>query len=65
MLKDKANVPEKASKLSNKELITYMETVMPDFDKRMVKPRDIKKLITWFNLLEKHGDFKEVKTEEK
>lgn len=57
MVKDKVNVPDKASKLSNQELIAYLEGIMPDFDKDMVKPRDIKKLITWFNILDKNGVF--------
>jgi len=57
MLAQKDAVPESPKKLSNTELLDYLATVMPDFDRDLVKPRDVKKLITWFHILDKHGDF--------
>jgi len=57
MLAQKDAVPATPKKLSNKELLDYLESVMPDFDHDLVKPRDVKKLITWFHILDEHGDF--------
>ncbi len=57
MLAQKDAVPATPKKLSNTELLDYLESVMPDFDRDLVKPRDVKKLITWFHILDKHGDF--------
>jgi len=60
MIADKENVPATPKKLSNTELLDYLGTVMPDFDRDLVKPRDVKKLITWFHILDKNGDFDKV-----
>jgi len=57
MLAQKDAVPKSPKKLSNTELLDYLGTIMPDFDRDLVKPRDVKKLITWFHILDKHGDF--------
>ena len=32
-------------------LISFMDKVLPDWDKDAVTPKDIKKLIQWYNLL--------------
>ncbi len=47
-------------------LISYMEEVLPDYDKERVYPNDIKKLIGWYNLLVESGltDFLKEETEE-
>jgi hypothetical protein len=37
------------------ELKQYFETVLPDFDKERVYVSDIKKVITWYNLLQEKG----------
>lgn len=37
------------------ELRTYLESVLPNFDKDRVYPTDIKKLMAWYNLLIKNG----------
>lgn len=44
----------------------YFATILPDFDRDRVYPTDIKKLITWYNLLVVSGndDFSEPATEE-
>ncbi|MFT6055560.1 MAG: hypothetical protein ACI905_002588 [Roseivirga sp.] len=44
------------------ELMSFMEHILPDFDQTRVYTSDIKKLITWYNLLSK--DFPEVFIEE-
>lgn len=57
-------------KVTNTELKSYLESVLPNFDKDRVYPSDIKKVISWYNLLIENGitDFKEenlVESEEK
>ena len=44
------------------ELKKYFEKVLPDFDKERVYVSDIKKVLTWYNLLQEKGllDFDEV-----
>ena len=52
-IKNKEN-GEKASILpsaKSDELRAYMAEILPDFDKDRVYPSDIKKLISWYNLL--------------
>ena len=48
-------------KASQDELRTYMGEVLPNFDRDRVHVSDIKKLISWYNLLVKAGitDFEE------
>ncbi|MDD4637683.1 MAG: DUF5606 domain-containing protein [Bacteroidales bacterium] len=47
-----------SSKASNDELKKFLGEVLPDFDRVRVYPSDIKKLISWYNmLLEKGVDF--------
>ncbi|MCO5267415.1 MAG: DUF5606 domain-containing protein [Brumimicrobium sp.] len=45
--------------LSHKEsankLGQYLETVLPNYDKERVYPSDIKKLVQWYNILQKSG----------
>jgi hypothetical protein len=43
------------------ELFDYLEGVLPDFDRDRVHPNDIRKLISWYNILVKSGntDFEE------
>lgn len=38
-------------KSSNEELKTFFESVLPDYDKERVYVSDIKKLVSWYNLL--------------
>jgi len=42
-------------KASNNELKDYFETILPQFDKDRVYVSDIKKVITWYNLLQEKG----------
>ena len=43
------------SKASTDELRNYFGTILSDFDRERVYPSDIKKLITWYNLLIEAG----------
>ncbi len=40
-----------SAKMDNPTAVKYMEEVLPDYDKDRVYPSDIKKLISWYNLL--------------
>ncbi|MCD8165248.1 MAG: DUF5606 domain-containing protein [Bacteroides sp.] len=53
-------------KASADQLRDFLGEVLTDFDRERVYPSDIKKLITWYNLLLTNGitDFEEVKEEE-
>lgn len=42
-------------KSSDDELRTFMDGVLPNYDKERVYVSDIKKLVQWYNLLEKAG----------
>ena len=50
-------------KASREELAAYFEEVLPNFDRDRVYPTDIKKLLSWYNLLVETGntDFVEEK----
>ena len=54
-------------KASTKELQDYFTKVLPTWDRDRVHASDIKKLITWYNLLIEAGitDFKDAEEEEK
>jgi len=55
----KASINEK--KASGAELQEYFTKVLPEWDRERVHNSDIKKLITWYNILVENGitDFKE------
>ena len=38
-------------KSSNKNLFSYFETVLPEYDRDKVYASDIKKIVNWYNLL--------------
>ncbi|MDR2086299.1 MAG: DUF5606 domain-containing protein [Dysgonamonadaceae bacterium] len=57
-IKEKENGKEIAynpSTIQPDELRSYLETILPDFDRERVYPSDIKKVISWYNLLIKNG----------
>lgn len=56
-----AEVTMDAKKASSAELAAYLQEVLPYFDRDRVHPNDIRKLISWYNLLVKSGntDFEE------
>lgn len=45
-------LPVKTS--SDKELIEFLNEILPEFDRSKVYVSDIKKIITWYNLLSRH-----------
>ncbi|MDD4609291.1 MAG: DUF5606 domain-containing protein [Bacteroidaceae bacterium] len=67
---NKNKVSLDVKKASKEDLFTYFAQILPDFDRDRVYSTDVKKLITWYNLLVTSGmtDFdlpeKEAKTEE-
>lgn len=50
-----------AKKASGEELRAYFATILPDYDHDRVRDSDIRKLISWYNILIKNGisDFEE------
>ncbi len=51
-----AEVALDAKKAKADELADYLQTVLPDFDRDRVHPNDIRKLISWYNILVKSGN---------
>ena len=51
-----AEVAMDVKKASTAELAAYLEQVLPDFDRDRVHPNDIRKLISWYNILVKSGN---------
>jgi hypothetical protein len=51
---------------SNKDIFNFFAKVMPDFDRERVYPTDVKKIITWYNILSENLPelFEEKKEEE-
>ena len=56
-IKDKENGAKASISTSAKpdELRAYLAEVLPDFDRERVYPSDIKKLISWYNILIEAG----------
>lgn len=54
------------SKTDNKKVFAYFEEILPDYDKDKVYASDVKKLMSWYNILIESGiDFEKIeKTEE-
>jgi hypothetical protein len=48
-------------KSSDKDILKYFESILPDYDKERVYISDIKKVLKWYNLLVEHNllEFKE------
>lgn len=42
-------------KASNPELVSYFREVLPEFDEERVYASDIKKVLNWYNILQKRG----------
>lgn len=61
-----ATVTLDIKKASSNELYSYLELVLPNYDRDRVHASDIKKLISWYNLLVANGmtDFEETSSEE-
>ena len=60
-----AEVALDAKKAKTPELFAYLEQVLPDFDRDRVHPNDVRKLISWYNILVKSNntDFEEAPEE--
>jgi hypothetical protein len=39
---------------TNNQLFDFLSSVLPDFDREKVYPSDIRKMISWYNILSKH-----------
>lgn len=66
--KEKGTVcPIDLKKASTNELFDYFAQILPNYDQDRVHANDIKKLITWYNILINNGitEFKEESEEEK
>ncbi|MFN7013789.1 MAG: DUF5606 domain-containing protein [Bacteroidia bacterium] len=61
--KEKGGAVSVESKASNDELRKKLESYLPEFDKERVYASDIKKLFTWYNLLQSKDLLKELKEE--
>jgi len=65
VLKNIAELAEKGkvfnSKASGEELKSYFEEILPEYDRERVYTSDMKKIISWYNLLQEKGllDFSE------
>ena len=48
-------------KIESKELRKYFAEIMPEFDRERVRDHDIRKLLSWYDILVSNGmtDFKE------
>lgn len=53
--KENAKQTSISHKASNNDLEEYFFDVLPDYDEDRVYPSDIKKVIRWYNLLEKNN----------
>lgn len=49
------NGPAISHKEDNAKLITYFKEILPDYDEERVYPSDIKKVLSWYNLLQANG----------
>lgn len=59
-----ATIPPVKPNSSNDELRAYFREVVPDHDDSRVFPRDIKKIIKWFNFLSERNLLTSAKDEE-
>ena len=55
--------PSVSSKAGSEELKKYFKNIVPDFDEQKVYPSDIKKVVTWYELLHDKVDFTKVESE--
>lgn len=68
IIKTKENAAQASTRpnASNEELSAFMESILPNYDKDRVHYSDIKKLISWYNLLieSKNDDFSDNRKQE-
>ncbi len=63
MMDKESSGPAIDSKSDIKELVKYFESVLPEYDKDRVHDSDIKKVISWYNLLQKNDLLKVAEVE--
>lgn len=51
------------AKASDKEVTEYFSQILPDYDKERVYVSNMRKLFSWYNLLQETGNLKEVEAE--
>lgn len=49
------NEPTISHKENNDKLISYFKEILPDYDQERVYASDIKKILSWYNLLQSNG----------
>jgi len=64
MLDKKASLAPPATSASKEDLHKYFAEVMPKYDKDQVHASDMKKIIKWFNYLDKHNIFAQLPEDE-
>ena len=47
--------PAISHKEDNDKLVTYFTEILPEYDSERVYPSDIKKVLSWYNLLQSKG----------
>lgn len=47
--------PIMGGKIDEKKLKSYFEEILPDYDKERVYTSDIKKVLNWYNILQRNG----------
>lgn len=55
MLEELETTPPIDPKSSKEELKAYFKVILPNYDEEQVYPRDMKRVIKWFNLLKEKG----------
>lgn len=53
------------SKSDDKAIVSYFESVLPDYDKERVYTSNMRKLFTWYNVLQSTGNLKEKTADKK
>ena len=64
MLEKKGTVPPPATSSSKEALHKFFAEIIPKYDPEQVHASDMKKIIKWFNYLDKHNIFSQLEDEE-
>ena len=64
MLEKKGTLPPPATSSSKEELHKYFAEIIPKYDPEQVHASDMKKIIKWFNYLDKHNIFSQLEAKE-
>lgn len=54
-----------SNKSKDQELVTFMEGIIPDYDRERVYLSDIKKLVQWYNIISQRLEYQAPATEDK